>query len=162
MPAGRPPKPLEQKRLLGNPGKRALPDSNKLVILPMADKRPEPSRPLLKYGQELWDRVWETGQNWISPNTDTELLLMTCELIDERWNLRVKVMSTDDPRLRRGLRELDRLIISNLSLLGFTPTDRTRLGVAEVKAISKLEELQARKADRVASTMANSNTPKSD
>jgi hypothetical protein len=88
-------------------------------------------------------------------NTDSELLLMTCEMIDERWNLRVKVMQTDDARLRRGLRELDRQIISNLSLLGFTPADRSKLGVAEVKAISKLEELQMRKAQRVASAMVD-------
>lgn len=100
--------------------------------------------------------------NWISPNTDTELLLMTCEMVDERWNLRVKVMQSDDARLRRGLRELDRLIIGNLSLLGFTPSDRTRLGVAEVKVMSKLEELQRRKEQRVASTMANSSPTASD
>jgi hypothetical protein len=76
-------------------------------------------------------------------------------MIDERWNLRVKVMQTDDVRLRRGLRELDRQIISNLSLLGFTPSDRSRLGVAEVKAMSKLEELMARKEKRVASTVVD-------
>jgi hypothetical protein len=67
----------------------------------------------------------------------------------------VKVMQTDDARLRRGLRELDRQIISNLSLLGFTPSDRSKLGVAEVKAMSKLEELQMRKANRVATEMVD-------
>jgi hypothetical protein len=76
-------------------------------------------------------------------------------MIDERWNLRVKVMQTDDARLRRGLRELDRQIISNLSLLGFTPSDRSKLGVAEVKAMSKLEELMARKEQRVAPEVVN-------
>ena len=157
---GRPPRPIEQKRMLGNPGRRPLPEG--LQILPSAGETPEPARPLLKYGQQLWDRVWEQGLNWISPNTDTELLLMTCEMVDERWNLRVKVMQSDDARLRRGLRELDRLIIQNLSLLGFTPSDRTRLGVAEVKVMSKLEELQRRKAERVASTMADSSSPSSD
>jgi hypothetical protein len=121
----------------------------------MITEAPEPHRPLLKYGQELWDKVWGMGATWISPNTDTELLLMTCEMIDERWNLRIKVMQTDDPRLRRGLRELDRQIVSQLSLLGFSPADRSKLGVAEVKAKSKLEELMARKAERVASTMAD-------
>jgi hypothetical protein len=155
---GRPPKPLEQKRMLGNPGRRPLPESGSLQVLPRAIDKQEPARPLLKYGQELWDKIWEQGLNWISPNTDSELLLMTCEMVDERWNLRVKVMQSDDARLRRGLRDLDRLIIQNLSLLGFTPADRTRLGVAEVKAMSKLEELQARKAKRVASTMANSSS----
>jgi hypothetical protein len=98
------------------------------------------------------------GATWISPNTDTELLLMTCEMIDERWNLRVKVMQTDDHRLRRGLRELDRQIVSQLSLLGFSPADRSKLGVAEVKAKSKLEELMARKEQRVAATVVDSST----
>lgn len=146
MPAGRPAKPIEQKRLLGNPGKRALPSNT--LELPRAVEKPEPHRPLLKYGQELWDKVWDAGVNWISPNTDVELLLMTCELVDERWNLRVKVMQTEDARLRRGLRDLDRLIVSNLSLLGFTPSDRSKLGVAEVKAQTKLEELMEKKAMR--------------
>lgn len=153
---GRPPRPVEQKRLLGNPGRRPLPEEGALQALPRAAETPEPTRPLLKYGRELWDKVWEQALNWISPNTDFELLLMTCEMVDERWNLRVKVMQNDDPKQRRGLRELDRLIIQNLSLLGFTPADRTRLGVAEVKAMSKLDELQARKAKRVASEVANS------
>lgn len=132
--------------MLGNPGKRALP--NNTLAIPMVTEAPEPHRPLLKYGQELWDKVWNMGATWISPNTDTELLLMTCEMIDERWNLRVKVMQTDDARLRRGLRELDRQIVSNLSLLGFSPADRSRLGVAEVKARSKLEELMSKKNER--------------
>lgn len=139
MPAGRPSKPVEQKRLLGNPGKRALPSNS--IAIPMVEVAPEPHRPLLKYGKELWDKVWLTGATWISPNTDTELLLMTCEMIDERWNLRVKVMQTDDSKMRRGLRELDRQIVSNLSLMGFSPSDRSRLGVAEIKAKSKLQEL---------------------
>jgi hypothetical protein len=73
---------------------------------------------------------------------------MTCEMIDERWNLRVRVMTDNDPKDRRGLRELDRAIVSNLSLLGFSPSDRSRLGIAEVKKMSKLEELMARKAQR--------------
>lgn len=156
---GRPPRPIEQKRLLGNPGKRAMPKEGSLQILPGISDIPEPPRPLLKYGQELWDKVWEQGLNWISPNTDSELLLMTCEMIDERWNLRVKVMQNNDPKERRGLRELDRLIINNLSLLGFTPADRTRLGVAEVKAQTKLEELMQRKAKRVASTVVDPSSP---
>ena len=145
MQPGRPSKPIEQKRLLGNPGKRPLPDQSTITLIPMAEVAPEPSRPLLKYGKELWDKVWDTGINWISPNTDTELLLMTCEMIDERWNLRVQVMTNNDPKDRRGLRELDKAIVSNLSLLGFSPSDRSRLGLAEVKKMSKLEEIIAKR-----------------
>ena len=148
MPAGRPSKPIEQKRLLGNPGKRAMPDENSVVLMQQVEQTPEPPRPLLKYGQDLWDRIWGMGATWVSDKTDLELLVMTCEMVDERWNLRVKVMQSDDPVMRRGLRELDRQIVSNLSLLGFTPSDRSRLGVAEVKAKSKLEELMDRRASR--------------
>jgi len=148
MPAGRPSKPIEQKRLLGNPGKRAMPDENSVVLMQQVEQTPEPPRPLLKYGQDLWDRIWGMAATWVSDTSDLELLTMTCEMVDERWNLRVKVMQSDDAVMRRGLRELDRQIVSNLSLLGFTPSDRSRLGVAEVKAKSKLEELMDRRASR--------------
>ena len=148
MPAGRPSKPTEIKRKLGNPGKRPLPESHDLQYLDPIVAIPEPARPLLKYGREFWDKIWIAGLSWISPNTDSEILLITCELIDERWNLRVKVIQNNDWRERRALRELDSRIISNLSLLGFTPADRSRLGVAEVKAISKMEALKRRKEAR--------------
>jgi hypothetical protein len=125
-----------------------MPDENSVVLMQQVEQTPEPPRPLLKYGQDLWDRIWGMGATWVSDRTDLELLTMTCEMVDERWNLRVKVMQSDDAAMRRGLRELDRQIVSNLSLLGFTPSDRSRLGVAEVKAKSKLEELMERRANR--------------
>lgn len=148
MPAGRPAKPTEIKRKLGNPGRRPLPDTSVVQYLEPITFVPDPSRPLLKYGKEFWDKVWGSGLSWISANTDAELLLMTCELVDERWNLRVRVMQSNDWRERRALRELDDRIIRNLSLLGFTPADRSKLGVAEVKAISKMEQLKRRANER--------------
>ena len=148
MPAGRPAKPTEIKRKLGNPGRRPLPDSSVVQYLEPIVSVPDPARPLLKYGKEFWDKVWGSGLSWISANTDAELLLMTCELVDERWNLRVRVMQSNDWRERRALRELDDRIIRNLSLLGFTPADRSKLGVAEVKAISKMEQLKRRANER--------------
>lgn len=148
MSKGRPTKPLEQKRMLGNPGKRTLPKEGELIQLDPIAEVPAPPRPLGKYGLELWDRVWNMGSTWVSPTTDLELLLMTCEMIDERWNLRATVLRDGDPKQRRQLRYIEQAIVSNLSLLGFSPSDRTRLGVAEVKAKSKLEELMARRNER--------------
>lgn len=147
-PAGRPAKPIEQKRLLGNPGHRPLPPEGSMVVLEAADGIPEPPRPLLQAGTDLWERVWSAASNWISPKTDLELLLMTCEMVDERWNLRIKVMQSNNMQMARRLDNLSRLIVSNLSLLGFTPSDRSRLGVAEVRAKSALEELMERRANR--------------
>ena len=69
---------------------------------------------------------------------------MTCEMLDERWNLRIQVLRDNRPEERKALRDLDRQLVANLSLLGFSPVDRSRLGVAEVKRQSKLEELRNR------------------
>lgn len=142
-----PPKPVEVKRKLGNPGKGPLPTNT--IALHSSNGIPEPTRQLFEAGREMWDRVWSMGQLWISPQTDVELLLMTCELIDERVRLRTFVWNGNgDWHDRKALRELEKNIVNNLSLLGFTPTDRSRLGVAEVKAKSKLEELKMKREQR--------------
>lgn len=146
---GRPPKPTEQKRLLGNPGRRPLPNTGELVIIPGANEPPEPARQLFEYGRQLWDRVWRAGAPWISPDFDVELLLIVCEQTDERIRLRANVWNNNRADERRALRQLEAQIVDNLSKLGFSPTDRARLGVAEVKIQSKMQALQEMKAARL-------------
>jgi hypothetical protein len=107
-----------------------------------------PVRPLEFAGQQLWDSAMTTGQNWIARNSDTQLLLLVCEQMDRRTNLISKIEETQEWRLYRALHDLEKMISTNLSLLGFTPSDRTRLGLAEVKAASKLEQLMAMKESR--------------
>lgn len=155
---GRPPVPAERKRARGNPGKRALPAKAEVVALPAAAGVPEPERELGPVGLALWGRVWANGSRWISPATDLDLVLVVCEQLDEREALRRALMDPpdepDDPKdrwkalalvvdMRRQLRDLEKAIVGNLSLLGFTPTDRARLGVAEVKAATMLQQLQS-------------------
>jgi hypothetical protein len=48
----------------------------------------------------------------------------------------------DNWRLVRQLHDLEVMISNNMGKLGLTPADRTKLGYAEVKARSKLEQLQ--------------------
>jgi hypothetical protein len=144
-----PPKPIEQQRKLGNPGKRALPAVASVIALPAADGIPPVLRPLMNEGQRLWNRVWSEGAVWLSPNTDIELVQMLAETMEERSELRQLVMSGQGEwRDRVALRSVDDQIKSLLSALGFTPVDRTRMGVAEVRSMSKLEALQARAAQR--------------
>lgn len=143
MPNGRRPVPIERKRALGNPGKRPLPDPQTVIELAPATDVPVPSRPLAAAGTEFWDRIWGAARQWLSPMTDIELVLITAEQIDERVSLRRRAIMENDEKARRALRDLDKQIVSNLSLLGLTPTDRSRLGLAEVKAASKLEKLRA-------------------
>jgi hypothetical protein len=126
-----------------------LPDSSETILIEPISDLPEPHRQLFDAGLELWNRTWSMGQLWISPKTDIELLLMTCEMLDERVRLRAYVWNNPEAwRERKALRELEKNITNSLSLLGFTPTDRSRLGVAEVKAKSKLEELRAKRDQR--------------
>lgn len=141
---GRPPKPIERKRATGNPGRRPLPAT--VVALPPVDQTPDPLRPLAAAGQGLWERAWSVGSAWVSAHSDIDLLQIVCEQLDERNALRLAVLRLNDKDDRKALRELDRQIVGNLSLLGFTPTDRARIGVAEIKAQSTLEKLRAARA----------------
>jgi hypothetical protein len=142
-----PPKPIEQKRMLGNPGKRAMPGEESTITL--FSGKVEPLAPLGEAGQKLWDSVFNDGELWISPRTDVAWLQVVCELLDRREVLKQEWMADPaDRKLNMSLLETEKLLQSGLGLLGFTPTDRSRLGVAEVKAKSKLEELMERRANR--------------
>lgn len=152
--------PLEKKQLLGNPGRRPLTGP---VELPALTAGPiDPLRPLEWAGQQLWDSVFKYGGLWVSNRTDTTLLQMTCEQLDRREALRAALVEDPtDRQINMSINEVEKLITSNLGLLGFTPADRSRLGFTLAKTESKLEQLQRRKAENVASTMANTDTPES-
>lgn len=144
---GRPVKPLEQKRLVGTLRADRLPPNAPLLPLYEPREGPEAPESLEGAGLEFWASVWRTP--WISQGADYWLVLMTAEALEERQKLRELVLDNpDNPKARSGLRELERQLVSQLGLLGFSPSDRSRLGLAEVKKESKLEALLAEKARR--------------
>jgi hypothetical protein len=147
MATGRPNKPLEQKLLTGTLRPDRLPKSS--IVLTKHPNKPLSPDSLQDAGKVFWDRVWET--NWVSQSSDYHLALITAETFDERERVK-KALAADpaDRRLRVTLRELDKQLISSLSLLGYTPSDRSRLGVAEIKAETKLESLLRKKATKEA------------
>lgn len=144
---GNPAKPAELKMLQGNPGKRAMPANE--AIAPLEYGYVEPLRPLGVVGRQFWDSIFGAGELWISIRTDTQLVQMVCELMDRREILREAFLA--DPierKVNMSLLETEKQIVSGLSLLGFSPADRTRLGLVSAKTKSKLEELLAKKAER--------------
>jgi hypothetical protein len=147
-PVGRPPKPLEEKLRTGNPGRRPLPDRATLTALPAAAGPPEPARPLGQAGRALWNRVWGAGATWLAELVDAEQVLILCEQADERAALRVKVLRDGEWRERAALRALDAQIMDGLAVLGFNPVDRARLGVAEVKRASALDDFLTKRQNR--------------
>ena len=142
-----PAKPLEVKRALGNPGRRPLPNVNDTISLSAG--RVEPHQPLDWAGALLWNRVFGAGQTWISPQSDVELLLLTCKQLDRQVVLeRMFVEKPDDFHVSRQLLELENAIVRNLGLLGLTVDARSKLGLAEIKAESKMEQLRKRQEVR--------------
>jgi hypothetical protein len=140
-----PPKPAELKMLQGNPGKRAMRTNDALA--PLEYGYVEPARPLGPVGQQFWDSIFGAGEMWISIKTDTQLVLMICEAYDRRERLREMFWQDPSDRpVNMSLMEIEKQIMSGLSLLGFSPADRTRLGLVSAKTKTKLEELLAKKA----------------
>jgi hypothetical protein len=142
MTTGRPPKPIEQKRRLGNPGKRPLPSP--LTVLPAV------SDALLGRGS-VAEALRSTGAAaWIG-ETDLPVLRLAQQLADDAERLRAFLDDEFSKDAYLSYIATQRELRACLSLLGLSPTDRSRLGVAEVKARSKLEELMDRRAGRHAS-----------
>ena len=142
-----PAKPAELQMMQGNPGKRAIRTND--AIAPLEYGYREPIRPLGEAGQQFWDSVFGVGELWISIKTDTQLVQMLAEQIDRRETLREYVANhPDEWHMTKQLNDIEVLIVKNLSLLGFTPADRTRLGLISTKTKSKLEELMALKAKK--------------
>jgi P27 family predicted phage terminase small subunit len=155
MPAGRPPIPTERKRRVGNPGKRALPDKTNVVALPpVEDDAPSQLGPA---GRAVWDLVTEQCK-WLA-ESDRPTLVMLCEKFDRRNDFMVRLES-QDPVLYTDkgyayanplvgmISTLETEVAKLLSVLGLTPTDRARLGVAEVKRQSNLERLLKGRQER--------------
>lgn len=148
MPKGNPPKPTELKRRLGNPGRRPLPDINKIVALPAAVGVPDPPNRLEADGLSLWRNVWTAGAIWISPATDIRFVVEACRAADDVAQARRRYQASNDVNDLRGVVAASKMLTEALSALGFSPTARARLGVAEVVTQSKLEQLRHSAAQR--------------
>lgn len=146
---GRPPKPLEVKRRTGrtpgtDAGGRKLPALAEVVHLPQADDMPDFPSGLEDSGKELWRRVWQDGITWISPKTDLQAAEEACRSADDLATARRRYRATTDPKDAGALVALGKRLDDALSQLGFNPTARSRLGVAEVTRVSKLDALRRR------------------
>jgi len=148
MTAGRPPKPVEQKRKNGNPGQRKLPDLKNVIALPQIKNQPPIH--LSDSGKKIWLEIRELAP-WVA-STDGKLLVELCEKMDKKYELKEKLAATDyvlftdkgyayaNP-LFGMLNTVENDIVKLLSLLGLTPIDRSKLGVAEVTTKGKLAQL---------------------
>src|SRR5262252_3416037 len=82
---------------------------------PPALEPPPPRRILGAAGTDLWERTWRMSTNLNLPPEDT--LLQLCEQIDERAELRFRVIRDGDWRERNALRMLDAQVTAGLTAL---------------------------------------------
>jgi len=145
---GRPPKPVELKRLLGNPGQRALPDLNNVTHLPMAREIPPAPEGLGVQGINLWDRAWSMAITWLSPDSDIDAIKNAAFLADANEAARNKYMTTLEANDGRAFVQINKSYTDALGSLGFDPVSRSRLGVAEVRAATSIDKLLERRQNR--------------
>lgn len=151
MPVGRPPKPVELKRRLGNPGKRKL--ATALAVVPV-DIATIADGPIV---QALVD---SGAAGWIGA-TDAPTVRLAQRLWDDMEALRSALDDQFDKKTHDAYMATVKELRSCLSMLGLSPSDRSRLGVAEVKARSKLEELMdRRRAGRQGSSPTSPRQPR--
>lgn len=146
MPAGRPPKPAEQKRLLGNPGKRPLPSG--LTVIPAVDIEKIADGPIVAALVESGATPW-IGQS------DMPTVRLAQRLWDDMERLRSALDDEFHPKTHAAYIATIKELGVCLSKLGLSPSDRSRLGVAEVKARSKLEELMDRRRTRTGTSASS-------
>lgn len=123
-------------------------------MLPSSGHPPSAPQGLKRPGKAAWQRYWTLGAAWLNPTTDLEILTRLCQGYDEREALR-KIIRAEGHMTAGSmgqkvahpavamLRQLESQLTRWESLCGFTPSDRSRLGMAEVQRVSKLDQFLA-------------------
>lgn len=158
MAIGRPPKPVEVKRRTGNPGKRPL-RSAMTTIAPVIVLDPVSSLGLS--GHDLIQTLLNNGASaWIGATDRPGLLQFIADGWDERRFLigyieehgrsyqSFSKVSGEQWKTRpevEQLAALEKRLTTWFSLAGLTPTDRSRLGVSEVKVLTRLEAVRQKR-----------------
>ena len=136
---GRPPKPIEQHKRTGTYD-ASRHNRGALAAVEAVDQAPHEMQP-----NDIFADIMAAGAPGCA-KSDGIRRAMLRESLEER--ARLLPIAEASTEARKQLRELNREISEWLSQLGFDPAARTRLGLAEVKARSKFEELEAKRAKR--------------
>lgn len=158
---GRRATPTELKRARGNPGKRPLP------ALPIPETAlanvdvswvPDPPPVLTEVGQLAWRTFWVAGRRHLSEHHDSAMLGRLClrmqqvaeleawlaEDVTRRWYETANGQIVTHPAVKQ-IEQADAQMTTWMSLLGFTPSDRARLGLAEIRVANELDQFRQRK-----------------
>jgi P27 family predicted phage terminase small subunit len=160
------PEPLERKVLKARgdgktPGGREIVKANPTLVRHEV-MVPDVPRGLSTRGKLEWRKIWETGF-WLNVSQDYHWVEMIARAYDDIAAFRKRV--NEDGLIQVGslgqpvahpliaeIRKCEATIRTCLSVLGFSPTDRARLGIMEAVARKKtadLKEFLDRQKDRI-------------
>ena len=153
--------PLERKRARGarvRNGLAAQPMPEAALALVDLAAVPEPPKSLGKVGVAYWGILWTAGRRHLSELHDTPLMTRLCSNFDtiaelelwlgsdveRRWYTSPNGQIVTHPAVKQ-IEHLDAQCTAHLSLMGFTPSDRARLGLAEIRVANELDAFRQRK-----------------
>lgn len=119
------------------------------TLIKREDAPPMP-RGLAVRGRKEWDKIWSSGP-WLNPDQDYAWVEMIARAYDDIAQFRKQIVNdglivtgyagqTTAHPLIAEIRKAEAVIQKCLSILGYSPTDRARLGMAEVKKETALQE----------------------
>jgi P27 family predicted phage terminase small subunit len=123
---------------------------------------PEPPASLGQVGVAYWGILWTAGRRHLSELHDTPLMSRLCSNFDKIAELENWLGSDVERRwytspngqivTHPAVKQIDQMDAQNtawMSLMGFTPSDRARLGLAEIRVANELDQFRKRKANVV-------------
>jgi P27 family predicted phage terminase small subunit len=157
--------PIERKRLKGSRIRTGLAASPMPeTALALVDMSVVPKMPtnLGLVGQDYWTVLWTGGRRHLSELHDAPLMNRLCRNFDKiyelenwlgtdvtnRWYTSPNGQVVTHPAVKQ-IEQMDAQNTAWLSLLGFTPSDRARLGLAEIRVANELDAYRQRKSNVV-------------
>ena len=152
--------PTERKRMTGNPGRRKLPaaptPTSALEVIDV-DRLPPAPEHLGPVGRLAWEYVWRGGRRHLSESQDSLLIARVAEKVElvarlndwlgddveRRWYTTANGQVVTHPAVKQ-LEQADAQLTAWLSMLGFTPSDRARLGLQEIRVADALDAYRRR------------------
>ena len=152
--------PTEKKRRRGaqiRNGLAAMPVPEFALATISLTDLPAAPEGLGEYGRAYWTMFWDAGRRHLSEKHDSALVQKLCAAIEQvalieqwqgsdvtRWFYETANGQLVTHPLIKQKSELNAQITAWLSLLGFTPSDRARLGLAEIRVANELDNFRRR------------------
>jgi len=149
--------PTEVKRLRGNPGKRKLPVAGEALVVVGLDEIPKPPKGLGAVGVAVWNALWSAGRRHLAEGHDSVMVGLVCrglnqidvlenwlgDDVERRWYVTANGQTVTHPAVKQ-IEVLHAQVTGWLSVLGFSPSDRARLGLTEIKTRNELDTWRER------------------